>query len=277
MINTGPYRRLTVGMSGLSIIPRLAKRIAIVTLLLALSVGCASDPRGGGDDEASAAELYGQAKQALAAGDYQNAIERYQKLESRFPYGQHAEQAQLEVAFAHHKNAEPELALAAADRFIRLHPTHPNVDYAYYLKGLVSSIEEKRGIIDRLSGSNDLSDRDPQSARDAFYAFRELATRFPESRYADDAKLRMAYLLNTLAKHDIGVARYYLRRGAYVAVVNRAKYVIENYQDTPSVEDALGLMAMAYREMHMSVLVQDTLRVLRLNYPSSRYFSQFPS
>ena len=253
-----------------------SKCIVIITLLLALLAGCASGPRGGAD-EASAQELYGLAKQALAAGNYQDAIELYQKLESRFPYGSHAEQAQLEVAFAHHKNAEPELALAAADRFIRLHPTHPNVDYAYYLKGLVSSIEENRSLIDRLSGSDDLSDRDPQSARDAFNAFRELVTRFPESRYANDAKLRMAYLLNTLAKHEIGVARYYLRRGAYVAVVNRAKYVIENYQNTPSVEDALGLMAMAYREMDMSVLVQDTLRVLRLNYPSSRYFSRFPS
>ena len=252
-------------------------RVAVLACVFALPLGCATQPNADDTAEMSAEEIYSLANDALRDGNYATAISFYQELESRFPYGQHAEQSQIEIAFAHYKNNEPELGLAATDRFIRLHPTHPNVDYAYYLKGLISFSEEQQTVLDRISGSSDFSERDPQTARDAFDAFRELVTRFPNSRYADDARQRMAYLLNVLAKHDINVAQYYLRRGAFVAVVNRAKYVIENYQSTRAVEDALGLMAMAYREMGMLELAEDTLRVLRINFPSSRYLQQFQS
>ena len=210
---------------------------------------------------------------ALDEERYQDAIAIYKKLESRFPYGRPAEQAQLNMAYAYYKYGEPELAVAAADRFIRLHPTHERVDYAYYLKGL-STYREKSGFMGRMTGTNDLSNRDPRPAREAYQSYRELVSRYPDSPYAEDARQRMLHMVNVLAKHDIQVARYYLSRGAFVAVVNRAKKVIEEYQQTPSVEDALGLMAIAYREMGMTGLQQDTRQVLELNFPSSHYLRQ---
>ncbi len=242
----------------------------------ALSVwACASTPKPDETADWPMDRLYDTAKSAMRGGDFESAIALYQSLESRFPYGRYAEQAQLDIAYAYFKNDQPELALAATDRFIRLHPTHPNVDYAYYLKGLISFTAGDTSIIDRLTGGLSASDQDPQAAREAFDAFRDLVTRYPDSRYAEDGRQRMAYLLNTLAEQDLNVARYYMKRGAYVAVVNRSKHVIENYQSTPAVEDALGMMAIAYREMGMMRLQDDTLRVLRLNYPESRYLAGF--
>ncbi|MDH3281781.1 MAG: outer membrane protein assembly factor BamD [Gammaproteobacteria bacterium] len=217
----------------------------------------------------SVEEFYREANGALLKERYQYAIETYQRMESRFPYGPHAEQAQLEIGYAHYKNGEPEAAIAAADRFIRLHPTHPNVDYAFYLKGLVN-FHNEQSILSQF-GISDVSDRDPRSGRDSFDAFRDLISRYPESRYAEDSRQRMAFLLNTLAKHDVQVADYYMRRGAYVAVVNRCKHVVENYQRTPAVEDALGMMARAYRKMGMQQLAADTLMILEANFPNSRY------
>ncbi len=252
---------------------RSCSAVAVALLLL----GCASAPKPDETSDWPVDRLYESAKSALRGGDYPAAIALYKTLEARFPYGTYAEQAQIEIAFAHFKNDEPELALAAADRFTRLHPTHPSVDYAYYLKGLISFSEGETGFIDMLTGTagGSRAETDPQAALDAFNAFRDLATRYPDSRYAADARQRMAFLLNTLARHNLSVARYYMKRGAYVAVVNRAKYVIENYQSTPAVEDALGLMAIAYREMGMNELTDDTLRVLRMNFPESRYLGAF--
>ncbi len=248
-------------------------RFAIL-LSTALLAACSSSGKVVELSELDAAQLYEQARDAVARRNFNTAIGMYQEIESRFPYGPYAEQAQLEVAYVHYKNNEPVLAVSAADRFIRLHPTHENVDYAYYVKGLATFIEEDRTLLGRLVGKSDIADRDPQSARDAFNAFRDLTIRFPDSRYVDDARQRMAYLMNTLARHDIGVARFYLSRGAYVAVVNRAKYVIENYQESAAVEDALGLLATAYREMGMADLAEDALRVLEQNFPGSLYLSQ---
>lgn len=215
-------------------------------------------------------KYYNEAKQELNNRRYGDAIELYKELEAKYPYGPLSEQAQIEIIYAYYKDEEPAQALAAANRFIRLHPAHPNVDYAYYLKGLVNFVEHK-GFVDQLLGGKDLSDRDPHAARESFAAFRELAQKFPQSRYSEDARQRMVYLLNALAKHDIHVASYYLSREAYVAVVNRCKYVIENYQNTPAVEDALGMMAIAYERMGMADLAQDARRVLKTNFPDSRY------
>lgn len=209
--------------------------------------------------------LYGEAKAALDGGDYDTAIDYYEKLESRFPFGRFAQQAQIDVAYAYWKEEEHASAIAAADRFIKLHPRHPNVDYAYYLKGLVN-FEQGKSFVDRII-ARDMSQRDPGAVRDAFDSFSDLVRRFPESKYAGDARQRMVYLKNLLARYEVHVADYYMRRGAYVAAANRARYVVENYQRTPAVPEALVIMAKAYRLMDLDDLAADAVRVLKLNYP----------
>ena len=220
-----------------------------------------------------APELLATAKEAVANSNYEIALKYLREIEARFPYGVYAQQAMLETAYLYHKQGDPELSVAAADRFIYTYPTHNNVDYAYYLKGL-ANYSTNRNFVAKLTGSKDFSDRDPQSARQSFDAFKELTTRFPESKYSDDAILRMEALLKTIAKHDTNIAKFYLERGAYVAVVNRCKQVIEQYQNTPAVEDALGMMVIAYREMGLADLAQDSWRVLQTNFPNSRYLSE---
>jgi outer membrane protein assembly factor BamD len=209
--------------------------------------------------------LYGEAKAALTSGDYETAIDYYEKLESRYPFGRYAQQSQIDVAYAYWKNEEPASAIAAADRFIKLHPRHPNVDYAYYLKGLVN-FEQGSSFMDRII-PRDMSQRDPGAVRESFDAFAELVRLFPDSGYVEDAKQRMIYLKNLLAQHEVHVADYYMRRGAYVAAANRARYVVENFQRTPAVPDALVIMAKVYRLMDLDDLSTDAMRVLELNYP----------
>lgn len=218
--------------------------------------------------------FYKEAKEKVAAGDYEAGIKYFETLEARYPYGRYAEQAQLEIAYAYHKYDEPALAIAAADRFIRLHPTHPNVDYAYYLKGLINFHGEKSLASWLVGAKDDLSDRDPKGARESYNAFREVVERFPRSRYAADAKFRMAHLFEAQAKYETQVARFYYDRGAYVAAVNRCKSSLENYPRTPSTEDALGIMALSYRLMGMDDLSKDTRRVLSKNFPNSRYLAE---
>lgn len=252
---------------------RWYKILPVSVLACFLLSGCSIFKRSDDQSDRSADRLYSEANTALKKNRYQTAIELYQSLESRFPYGPYAEQAQLEIGYAYFKNGEPDAAIAAAERFVRLHPTHPSVDYAYYLKGLIN-FNNEQGIFSRF-GIGEVSDRDPRAGEDSFDAFRDLVNRFPESRYADDSRQRMAFLLNTLAQHDIQVADYYMRRGAYVAVVNRCKHVVENYQRTPSVEDALGMLAIAYRRMGMEKLAQDSVMILETNFPNSAYLSRF--
>jgi len=213
----------------------------------------------------SAQRLYDAGKASLDEGSYQDALGFYQKLEARYPFGPYATQAQIESAYAYYKENEPASSVAAADRFIKLHPQHPNVDYAYYLKGL-SQFEQGRGFIDQLLPL-DPSERDPGLALQSFEAFGQLVERFPSSKYAEDARKRMLYLRNNLAKHELHVANYYMRREAFVAAANRARFVVENYDTTPSVPDALVIMAKAYKVMQMDDLSADAVRVLKLNYP----------
>ncbi len=209
--------------------------------------------------------LYAEAKAALDDGDYETAIDYYEKLESRFPFGRYAEQSQIDLAYAYWKDEQNASAIAAAERFIKLHPRHPNVDYAYYLKGLVN-FEQGKSFLDRIL-PRDMSQRDPGAARQAFDAFSELVRRFPQSKYAADARQRMLYLKNLLAQHEVHVGDYYMRRGAYVAAANRARYVVENYQGAPAVPDALVIMAKAYKLMDLDDLSRDALRVLKMNVP----------
>lgn len=239
---------------------------SLAILLLAVVVGCSLDPvdetRDWGPDK-----IYYAARSELQSKNYQKAIGYYQKLESRYPYGRFAQQAQLDTAYAYWKDGEAALALAACDRFIREHPNHHDVDYAYYLKGRIN-FNEDLGILGFIS-SKDLTERDPQAARDAFDAFKELVTRFPESKYAADARARMTYLVNALAAHEAHVAEYYLRRGAYVAAVNRAQSVLTTYPETPAIERALVVMVKAYDAMGVSDLRDDAQRTLKANFPEN--------
>ncbi len=222
----------------------------------------------------SAQRIYSEAKDALSEGLYERAISLYEKLEARYPYGGYAQQAQIETAYAHYKANEPELAIAAADRFIRLHPNHPHVDYAYYLKGL-ATFNEDLGILGGLA-NQDLSERDPKGARESFETFRELVTRFPDSRYAPDSRQRMQYLVNSLASHEVHVARYYHRRGAYVASINRAQAAIKSFPDSPAVEEALYLLIKNYEALGLDEPRADAERIMKLNFPESVYFSGGP-
>jgi outer membrane protein assembly factor BamD len=215
----------------------------------------------------SASKLYTTAKEQLDEGNYTQAIQFFEKLEARYPYGPYAQQAQLEVAYAYYKDGEPVSAIAACDRFIKLHPNHPNVDYAYYLKGLANFIEDTS--LFAFLGDQDMSQRDPRSARESFEAFKELTTLFPNSKYAPDALARMKYLVNSLASHEVHVARHYYARGAYVAAANRAKHVLQHYQQAPALEEALAIMARSYDQMGMTDLRDDALRVLKKNFPES--------
>jgi len=211
----------------------------------------------------SASQFYSEAKSALDGGNYDTAIKYYEKLEARYPFGPYAKQAQLDVAYAYYKYEEPESALAALDRFIKLYPRDPAVAYAYYLKGLVN-FNRNVGFFDRFIPT-DPSQRDPGSARDSFNDFAELVRRFPESNYTEDARQRLVFLRNVLAEYEVNVADYYYRRGALVATVNRCRYVIENYPTTPAVKKALELMIVAYNDLGLTTLAGDAQRVLDYN------------
>ena len=232
----------------------------------AFLTGCASS--GDVDDETygmTVAEIYLEAKRLLTTGEYGGAIRFYEKLESRFPYGTYAERARIEMAYAYYKDSQPETAILSANRFIKLHPNHANVDYAYYLRGL-ASFDNSTSFMDKLF-DQEPSERDPKSIRKAFKYFAELVNRFPKSHYLADSIARMKELRENLAKYEIHVANYYQRKGAHLAVANRAKYVVENYQGTRSIPDALALMTTSYRKLGMQDLAHDAFRVLELNHP----------
>jgi outer membrane protein assembly factor BamD len=249
----------------------------VITLIaVALLSGCGILGKEFDETEGwTAAELYNKAARELDSANYKRAIELYQKLETRYPFGRYAMQGQLDVAYAHYKAEEPEQAIAAADRFIKLYPQNPYVDYAYYLKGIVN-YNRSVGFIDRFIPT-DASQRDPGSALDAFQDFSELVQRFPDSKYAEDARQRMLYLRNNLAKNEVNVARYYMRRGAYIAAANRAQYVIERFQRTPAVEDALEVLIDAYTMLGEDKLAADARRVLELNRQAGRFIDDEPA
>jgi outer membrane protein assembly factor BamD len=243
-----------------------AARFCTIVLLAALVGGCALF--GGKEDETkgwSAEKLYHAARERMESGYYDGAIQYYEALQANFPFGEYAQQSQLELAYSYYKTEETESAIAACDRFIKLYPTHPNLDYAFYLKGL-SNFNRGKGLTQRFLPT-DPSQRDPGAALRSFQDFGELIKRFPESRYLADAQQRMVYLRNLLAQHEVNVANYYMRRGAYVAAANRAQYVIENYQQTPSMPEALVVLTRAYKVLELEDLAADAMRVLELNYP----------
>jgi outer membrane protein assembly factor BamD len=216
----------------------------------------------------TAAEYYKAAKEEFDNHNWDASIKLYEQLESKFPFGRFAQQAQMEIAYAYYKQGETAQATSALDKFIKLHPNHQSIDYALYLKALVN-FKEDLGPFARLI-KQDLADRDPKAARESFEGFKELVTRFPESRYADDSRERMAYLVEALARHEINVARYYLSRGAYLAAANRAQDAIIRFPNSPVQKDALDVMIEAYDRMNMAVLRDDTRKVLAKNFPTDR-------
>ena len=234
--------------------------LLFVTLLLG---GCATadlDPT-----EWAAERFYNEAKQALDNNDYEIAIKRYEDLEIHHPFSPYTQQAQLEIGYAYYKYDEPDSAIAAADRYIKLYPRAENVDYAYYLRGL-ASFERGLSTFDLALGL-DITKREPKAAKNAFIYFEELIKRYPDSHYGDDAKRRMIDLRNRLAAYELHVAHYYMNRGAHLSAVNRCKNILENYPQTPSIPDALVTMAEAYRQLGIHDLANDTLQVLQLNHP----------
>ncbi len=250
---------------------QLRRLVIVLTLIAALAItgGCGIF---GQQDEDELPEnwpeekLYLAAKDALASGQCGGAIEHYERLQTRYPFGPYAAQAQLELAYCHYKNEDPASALGAVDRFLQLNPTHVHTDYAYYLRGL-TNFNIGRGLTSRVI-ARDPSQRDPGAALTAFKDFSTLVQEFPKSRYVDDAALRMRHLRNILAQHEVNVANFYMRRGAFVAAANRARNVVENFQQTPAMPEALVLLAKSYKVLEMNQLSNDALRVLELNYPN---------
>ncbi len=249
-------------------------RRTLRSLALLCILGCTLLGLGGcsGNDEDSdfnadsgEQQIYDQAQRFLDARNYDLAIRALQALESRYPFGRYAEQAQLELIYAHYGAFETEAAVEAANRFIRLHPQHPSVDYAYYMKGLATATSSQ-DFLSRFTPT-DHTKRDTGYAKEAFAEFAQLVSRFPDSPYAPDAKARMVHLRNLLARNEIHVANYYFRRGAYLAAVNRGRYVVENFQRTPAVADGLAVMAQGYLILGMDDLAQDAIDTLVLNYP----------
>jgi outer membrane protein assembly factor BamD len=237
-------------------------RHSLYVFLLFTLVACSSTP----DDKKNytAEELYSAGMDSMEDHNFEKAVKSFEKLQSRYPYGRYAQQAQMEIAYAYYKQGEPAPALSAIDRFIKQFPNNANVDYMIYLKGLINFDENLGGLQNMLS-DQDPAERDPKSVHESFEAFKDLVSRFPNSRYTPDAKLRMQYLLNTLAGSDVHAASYYLRRGAYVAAINRAKGVLLDYPNSPQTRDALQIMIQAYDAMGISDLRDDAKRVLNQN------------
>lgn len=246
-------------------------RHSLALILLLSLIACSNQPKLSDADTDNTPrpvdELYAEAKKELADGNYERASKKYESLISRYPFGPYAQQSQMELAYSYYKHGESEPALSAVDRFIKQFPASANLDYIYYLKGLIG-FNSDMGLFSSWF-PNDLAEHDPQHVQESFDAFKDLVTRFPNSKYAPDARVRMQYLINMLAKHEVNVARYYFRRGAYVAAVNRAKGVLSDYSQSPETRDALQVMVQAYDAMGMKDLRDDTQRVLDLNLKNS--------
>jgi len=213
--------------------------------------------------------LYADAKQSLDNKSWDQAIRTYKYLQTRYPFGRYTEQSMLDLSYAYFKAHEAQNALSTLNRFIRTYPTHPNVDYAFYLKGLVN-YEENLGFLERLMPER-VRDRDQTKLRDAFVDFSELLRRYPDSRYVPDARQRMVYLRNNLAAYEIGVANFYTGHKAYIAAANRSRFALETYPNTPESEEALVVMHQAYTQLSLTELADTTMQVLKLNYPNNYY------
>ena len=251
-------------------------RLSLVCTLLMVSVawglaGCSSTTV---DKTATMSpnKIYAEAKDEMNAGSYDKAVPLLEKLEGRAAGTPLAQQAQLDKAYAHYKGSEPAQAIATLDRFMKLHPASPAMDYALYLKGIIN-FNDNLGMFSFIT-RQDLSERDQKASKESFEAFKELVTRFPDSRYSPDARQRMTYIVNSLAQYEVHVARYYFRRGAYLAAINRAQLAVSDYRDVPATEEALFIMVKSYDELGMTQMRDDSKRVLEKNFPQSEFLSR---
>ena len=258
-------------LTNLPSLKRLTSNWVYLPLLLITSLlcGCAGKDI---DETAgwSQSKLISEAKTAINDNDYPNCVKFYEKLEARYPFGPLPEQAQINSAYCNWKRNEQELALASINRFIQLHPGHPDIDYAFYLKGLIT-FNDNLGFLAKFSGQ-DLSERDPKASKDAYEAFKVLTLRYPDSKYTPDALDRMRYIVNALAESDVNAARYYYRRGAYVATINRSQTALKDYDRAPAIEEALYLMVKSYDALGLKDLSADTMRIFNTNFPNSEIF-----
>jgi outer membrane protein assembly factor BamD len=220
----------------------------------------------------SVEKLQSEAKDAFVTGNYERAVSLYDKLEGRAAGTLLAQQAQLEKAYAHYKAGDMAQSISTIDRFVKLHPSSAALDYALYLKGLVN-FNDNKGVLGNLL-NRDLAERDQRGVRESFEAFRELVTRFPSSKYTVDARPRMAYLVNSLAQHDVHIAHYYYRRGAYVAAVSRAQSAISEYREVPAIQEALYVLSKSHHALGLTQLAQDSQRILEASYPESPWLRQ---
>ena len=251
-------------------LPYPARSMVIAALCAGVLTACSSTPKY--DEKDSAEKLYADARDDMSSGSYDRAIKTLEKVEGRAAGTLLAQQAQLELAYAYWKTGERAQAQSTLDRFIKLHPSSPALDYAMYLKGLVH-FNDNLGILSSIS-RQDISERDQQASRDAYQSFKQLVEQFPNSKYSADARVRMDYIVNALAQYELHVARYYYRRGAYVAAANRAQQAVREYQQTPSIEEALYILALSYDKLGLTQLRDDADRVLKQNFPESRFVKE---
>ncbi|MBE2261359.1 MAG: outer membrane protein assembly factor BamD [Burkholderiaceae bacterium] len=245
---------------------------SLMVLTAALLAGCSTTDVADQTAGWSPNKIYAEAKDEMSSGAYAKAIPLLEKLEGRAAGTVLAQQAQLDKAYAQYRNNERPQAIATLDRFMKLHPASPALDYALYLKGLVN-FNDNLGFLSSIT-LQDLSERDQKAAKDSFDAFREVVVRFPDSRYAADARQRVAYIVNSLAKYEVHVARYYFKRGAYLAAIGRAQVAILEYRDVPALEEALYILVRSYDALGLTQLSEDSKRVLQKNYPQSTYLTQ---
>ncbi|NNL57419.1 MAG: outer membrane protein assembly factor BamD, partial [Pseudomonadales bacterium] len=260
-----------------SLLKICTRRLLLAATLLLLA-GCAlfGDNK---EDEAerdktralTETQLYERVQELLDDKSYDLAVRNLQLLESRFPFGAYAEQAQLEIIYAYHKSGDDDAAVAAAERFLRLHPDHPDADYAWYMKGL-ANYTLKPGLLARFY-KPDYAARDVAPARHSFREFQQFLRRYPDSPYAADARARMVHIKQVLARHEMSVANYYIKRYAYVAAINRAKTVLEQYPRTEATADALALLAFAYSRTGLPELAEKNIALLKLNFPQHASFN----
>ena len=245
-------------------------KFAVFAAVAVIIAGCSALPEKTDETATwSNQKLYSEAQDALTGKDYAKCSKYFEILEGRDPFGLFAQQGQLNIPYCYWKENEQASALTAVNRFIQLHPDHPNIDYAYYLKGLIS-FNDDLGLFGRYAGQ-DMSERDPLALRDSYDAFKVVVDKYPESKYAPDAAQRMRYIVNALASHEVHTAQYYYNRGAYIAAINRAQLAVKNYQNTPAVEDALHIMVMSYQQLGETKLATDTQSVLAATFPDSPY------
>ena len=216
-----------------------------------------------------AQQLYERAKQSMEVGNFSAAAQTLSALDSRYPFGPLSHQVQLDLIYSYYKSGKNEETIATIDRFIRLNPNHSDVDYAYYMRGL-TNMEADSNLFQELMNI-DRTDRDPSMSREAFEDFRRLIQQYPESKYAVDARKRMLHIKDRLARYEIAIARFYMRRQAYVAAANRGRYVLEHFPDTTQVQQALEIMVSSYEQLGLDELRENALKTLRLNYPDSEY------